>query len=236
MVNYITIIGEVIAVAVAIFISFTIYRRDHKYIGNRLFIISMLMYGAYALIMMFYDLGISEESVVFTMSLALGLACLTTPIFVASFNVFIYSSAVLKEKRILITIIISIIFCPLSFIFAPVFVSLDPIRLEKDLRALLPMGLFQLYLFIECLIRIRKAITKIEADKIEIRAKINKLFWGQFFGLLVPVLSVVGGILVPYLTSDIGIIIIDLIFMIQFIFLALGMIVIGSAVMKKIEK
>ncbi|MHA1672653.1 MAG: hypothetical protein ACTSYI_03415 [Promethearchaeota archaeon] len=222
MVNWIITSGEIIGVVTAIFSAFVILRRDKSYVGNRFFAVSMVLFGFYAAFMFIFDLSLSENLLPWMMSSALCVVTFATTVFFLAFQIFMHSESFLRKKRIYLLWGLTFGIASLTFIVMPVFLNLDPPRVEKNKIVLIMMGGWQFLLHITNLVKLTIQIRRILEKDSKIRQKLINFRTAQFCGFLSPLVSVIAAF-IPN----------EILFTFQFIFLAIGLSLIAITLSRK---
>ena len=221
--DFISIIFQSIAFFAAIYVVILIIRKDLKYIGNKLFLVSFALFGLYALFLLLYEFPISILANEFLLRSSLLIIVFGILFFVLSMQVFAQSSIYLENLIAKFLIIISVIVCIITFVFPYKVLQIQPeIEADKNLISLLTTGIWVFILMIYNSILLFKTLKRIKDTEEQIKNKIRILVIAQIFGLLSPTMSVIGNI-----TNN------SFIHSLMFIFLAIPIIIVGLLISKE---
>ena len=162
------------ALIAAFYVVIVIIRKDIKYIGNKLFVISFLLFGLYALVLFLYEFPISIIVNEVLIGSSLIIIVIGILFFVLSMQVFAQSSIFLKKPITKLIIIISLVVCVLTFFFPYKVLQIQPeIEADKNLVSLLVTGIWVFILMIYNSIQLYKILKDIEEPDKGIKNKIN---------------------------------------------------------------
>lgn len=220
--DIVSIIFQTITILAAFYVAFIIFRKNFEYIGNKLFIISFLLFGLYALVLLIYEFPISILINEILLNVSLYLVVIGVLFFVLSMQTFTQGSIFLKEAVAKLLIITTIIVCVIITLFPYHVQQIIPtIKADKSIVSLLATGLVALGFMIYNLIRIFIALNRIDESEKRIKRKIMFLGVAQAIGLMSPVMSVIGNV-----TKN------DLVHGLMFLFLAIPMVIVGILISK----
>ncbi|MBD3227276.1 MAG: hypothetical protein GF329_03730 [Candidatus Lokiarchaeota archaeon] len=221
--DIISMVAEAVAFITAFIIVITICKRDISYIGNKLFVISFLLYGIYALFLFIYEFPISILVNTILLQSSLSLIVLGTLIFVLSMQIFYAGRIYLKRNITKILIIISIIICILTFFFPYEVYQLVPsIEAYKNIVSLLATGIWAYILMIYNSISLFRILRNMDKSKKRLKRNITVLTSAQLIALLSPTMSVIGNIIEN-----------NLIHALMFVFLAIPLVLVGYTILRK---
>ncbi|MFX1502437.1 MAG: hypothetical protein ACFFDH_15860 [Promethearchaeota archaeon] len=221
--DIISLIFQSTAFIAAFYVAFIIIRKDIKYIGNKLFVISFILFGFYALVLFLYEFPISIIFNEILIGSSLIIIVIGILFFVLSMQVFAQSSIFLKKTITKVIIIISIVVCILTFFFPYKVLQIQPeIEADKNLVSLLTTGIWVFILMIYNSIQLYKTLQYIEDPDKTLKNKITLLLIAQIIGVLSPTMSVIGNI-----TKN------SLIHSTMFIFLAIPIVIVGFIISKE---
>ncbi len=215
-------VGQTIAYVAAFYVVIVIIRKDIKYIGNKLFVISFLLFGLYALVLFLYEFPISIIINEILLRGSLLIVVMGILFFVLSMQVFAQSSIYLEKIMSKLIITVSIAVCIITFIFPYKVLQIQPeIEADKNIISLLATGIFSFTLMIYNSIQLYNVLNDIENAKVQIRKKIKILIVAQLIGILSPTMSVIGNI-----TKN------SFIHALMFVFLAIPIVIVGFIISK----
>jgi hypothetical protein len=216
-------VGQAITFTLAFYVAFIIYRKNIDYIGNKLFIISFLLFGIYAFVLFLYEFPISLTINEFLIRSSLLFVVLGVLFLVLSMQVFVQSSTYLNKPIAKLIILGSILVCFVTLLFPYRVTQIQPeIEAEKNIFSLLSSGLWSLGLMLYNVIRIFRALKKMDETNQKLKEKIRLLGIAQIFGILSPIMSVIGNIIKN-----------SIIHAFMFIFLAIPMVIVGLIISKE---
>ncbi|MFW9989775.1 MAG: hypothetical protein ACFFC3_14070, partial [Candidatus Odinarchaeota archaeon] len=193
--DIISLIFQSTAFIAAFYVAIVIIRKDIKYIGNKLFVISFVLFGLYALVLFLYEFPISIIVNAILIGASLIIIVIGILFFVLSMQVFAQSSIFLKKPITKVIIIISVFVCILTFFFPYKVLQIQPeIEADKDLVSLLTTGIWVFILMIYNSIQLYKTLQHIEDPDKTLKNKITLLLIAQLIGILSPTMSVIGNI------------------------------------------
>ena len=150
---------------------------------TKLFIVSFLLFGIYALVLFLSEIPISILINEFLIRSSLLFVVLGVLFLVLSMQVFVQSSTYLKSPIGKLLILGSFIVCFITLLFPYRVLQLHPeIKAEKNLISLLASGLWSLALMIYNVILIFQALTKMDDSNKKMKEKIRLLGLAQVFG------------------------------------------------------
>jgi len=209
----------------AFYVVIVIIRKDITYIGNKLFVISFLLFGLYALVLFLYEFPISIIINEILLRGSLLIVVMGILFFVLSMQVFAQSSIYFEKLISKLIIIISIAVCIITFIFPYKVFQVQPeIEADKNIISLLATGIWSFSLMIYNSIQLYNVLKQIEDSQVQIRKKIKFLIIAQLIGILSPTMSVIGNI-----TKN------SFIHALMFLFLAIPMVIVGFIISKDKE-
>lgn len=210
----------------AFYVVVVIIRKDIKYIGNKLFVISFVLFGLYALVLFLYEFPISIIINEILIGSSLIIIVIGILFFVLSMQVFAQSSIFLKKPITKLIIIISVVVCVLTFFFPYKVLQIQPeIEADKNLVSLLVTGIWVFILMIYNSIQLYKILKDIEEPDKGIKNKIKLLITAQLIGILSPTMSVIGNISKNSLLHSM-----------MFVFLAIPMVIVSLIISKEKSK
>ncbi len=219
-------IFQIITVLSGFYIGFIIYRKNFEYIGNKMFIISFIIFALYAFVLFLYEFPLSVLINEVLLNLSLYMIVVGVLFFVLSMQVFTQGSMFLKKITTKILILISIIAWIIVLFFPYKVIQVTPeVKANKDYVSLLTTGILAISFMIYNLVRIIIALNEIDRSETRIRKKITILGIAQLIGLLSPLMSVIGNV-----TKN------DVIHGLMFIFLAIPMVIVGILISKGREQ
>lgn len=220
--DIVSIIFQSITILAAFYVAFIIFRKNVEYIGNKLFIISFLLFGFYALVLLLYEFPFSILINEILLNISLYLVVIGVLFFVLSMQTFTQGSIFLKGTVAKLLILTTIIVCIVITIFPYNVQQIVPtIKANKSIVSLLATGLLAVGFMIFNLIRIFLALNGIDESERRIRKKIMFLGVAQTIGLMSPVMSIIGNI-----TKN------ELVHGLMFLFLAIPMVIVGILISK----
>jgi len=215
-------IGQAIAFISAFYVALVIYKKNHEYLGNKLFIISFMLFGLYAFVLFLYEFPLSILINEILLQSSLSFIVIAILFFVFSMQTFVQSSAYMKKSIVKITIIVSIAICILTFIFPYRVTQISPeIEADKNIISLLATGIWSIMLMIYNTINLYKSLNAMEEAEQSVKNRIKILFFAQIVGLLSPTMSIIGNI-----TKN------SYIHALMFIFLAVPIVLVQYAISK----
>ncbi|MFX1366171.1 MAG: hypothetical protein ACFFCE_05110 [Promethearchaeota archaeon] len=221
--DLISLIFQSTAFIAAFYIVFVIIRKNVKYLGNKLFVISFVLFGFYALVLFLYEFPISIIFNEILIGSSLIIIVMGILFFVLSMQVFVQSSIFLKKPITKVIIIISVVVCVLTFFFPYKVLQIQPeIEADKNIISLLTTGIWVFILMIYNSIQLYKTLQNIEDPDKTLKNKINLLLIAQLLAILSPTMSIIGNI-----TKN------SLLHSTMFIFLAIPMVIVGFIISKE---
>ncbi len=216
-------VGQAIAFFSAFYVAIVIYRKNHEYIGNKLFIISFTLIGIYAFVLFLYEFPISILINEILLQSSLSLIVMGVLFFVFSMQTFVHSSAYMKKSIVKIIIIVSIAICIVTFIFPYRVIQISPeIIAEKNIISLLATGVWSIGLMIYNTINLYNSLSAMEEAEQSVKNKVRILFFAQIVSLLSPIMSIIGNI-----TKN------SYIHALMFVFLAIPIVLVQIAISKE---
>lgn len=221
--DFVSLIFQSTAFIAAFYVAIIIIRKDIQYIGNKLFVISFILFGLYALVLFLYEFPISIIVNEFLIGSSLIIIVIGIVFFVLSMQVFAQSSIFLKNTITKVITVISVAVCVLTFFFPYRVLQIQPeIEADKNLVSLLTTGIWVFILMIYNSIQLYKTLQDMEDPDKTLKNKIKLLLTAQLIGILSPTMSVIGNI-----TKN------SLLHSTMFIFLAIPMVIIGFIISKE---
>lgn len=221
--DIVSIIFQSITILAAFYVAFIIFRKNVEYIGNKLFIISFLLFGFYALVLLLYEFPISILINEILLNISLYLVVIGVLFFVLSMQTFTQGSIFLKETVAKLLILTTVIVCVIIALFPYDVLQIVPtIKANKSIVSLLATGVLAIGFMVYNLIRIFIALNGIDESERRIRKKIMFLGIAQTIGLMSPVMSIIGNI-----TKN------ELVHGLMFLFLAIPMVIVGILISKR---
>ncbi len=221
--DFVSLIFQSTAFIAAFYVAIIIIRKDIQYIGNKLFVISFILFGLYALVLFLYEFPISIIVNEFLIGSSLIIIVIGIVFFVLSMQVFAQSSIFLKNTITKVITVISVAVCVLTFFFPYRVLQIQPeIEADKNLVSLLTTGIWVFILMIYNSIQLYKTLQNMEDPDKTLKNKIKLLLTAQLIGILSPTMSVIGNI-----TKN------SLLHSTMFIFLAIPMVIIGFIISKE---
>lgn len=218
-------IFQIITTIAAFYVVFLIYQKNFDYIGNKLFIISFLIFGLYAFVLFLYEFPLSIIINAILLNLSLYLVVIGVLFFVLSMQVFTRGSMFLNNITTKVLVLITLIACIIIVIFPYEVIQVTPIiEANKSIISLLTTGIVALGFMAYNLIMIYTALAEIDPSQTRIRKKVKTLGIAQIVGLMSPIMSIIGNI-----TKN------EILHGTMFLFLAIPMVIVGFLIKKKKE-
>lgn len=211
--NFVSMPAEILVCILSIVIIIFILKHDSKYLGNRFCALSFFLYGCYCVVMFIAELGINEILIKAMVLSSLALIILATLAFIISMQIYLDGVLILRNKSIILLEIMTLIIVFLSLIWpnSVEVIDVETVMTKKSIFINILIGSGTILLMGYNLYKLKKGLETIPQSKKIIRIKITGLYHAQLIGLICPLWSILGNILVSF-NPNIAIIFTSLIF------------------------